>query len=186
MTCAWKEILFTHSIIMSAIGTLAPQAAGAGNKALAGRYLQLSIIFYTLSTLPSIAVWGFWTEEVVHWFGFDEETSAYAQLFVYPYLASYFIGGIDECLFEFLDAMGHEKYATIIEFVYAGSSTLIILLMVTLGIKDLLFIAIMQSCWSVLLSIANVAFVAYRGWLDEYWEGLVANNSLKVSTGRCS
>lgn len=162
-----------------AVGTLAPQATGAGNKDLAGRYLQLSIIFYTFGNFPSVIIWAFWTEDVVLWFGFDDDTAAYAQRFVFPYLINYVLGGLDECVFEFLDAMGHEKYATIIELVHSGSCTLIILLMAMLGINDLIYIALAQAGWSAILTVANFGFIVYSGWLNDYWQGFAEDNALR-------
>ena len=170
---------FTYGFA-EAIGTLGPQADGAGNRPLAGRYLQLSIILYTIFSLPSLVIWGFYTEEAVLWFGFDENTATYAQLFAYPYMVGYLFSGLDACLFEFLDVMGHEKYATLIYIIYSGSSTLILVLMLLVGGgDDLVSIRIAQSGWGVLLSVANCGFIIYKGWLDDYWEGLVMTNSFK-------
>ena len=95
-------------------------------------------------------------------------------------MVGYMFGGLDACLFEFLDVMGHEKYATFIYLVYSGSSTLILVIMLVIGGgDDLVSIAISQTGWRVLLSVANFGFIVYKGWLDDYWEGLVMTNSFK-------
>ena len=170
---------FTYGF-SSAIGTLAPQADGAGNRTLAGQYLQMSIVLYTLFSLPSLVIWAFCTDEAVLWFGFDEDTAKYAQRFVYPYMIGYLFGGLDSCLFEFLDVMGHEKYATVVYFIYTGSATLILVLMLIVGEgNDLVSVGIAQSGWGAFLSMANFGFIVYKGWLDDYWEGLVMTNSFK-------
>lgn len=126
-------------------------------------------------------MWGLWTDKVVLWFGFDEETAAFAQRYVYPYLVGYVVGGLDSCLFEFLEVIGHEKYATALEIGYKGSKTLIYVVMVALGYRDLMTIQIVKAVWSSTVAIGNISFVVYRGWLDDYWEGLFLTFSLKVS-----
>lgn len=140
------------------------------------------MIFHTIFSIPTVLVWGLWTDEVILWFGFDEETAAFAQSFVYPYLAWYVVGGIDACIYSFLAANGHEQYATIFEIGYTATKTLIYVVMVAIGIRDLLAIQIVTAIWGIIAAVANFGFVMYRGWLDEYWEGLAMTFSLKVSS----
>ena len=53
--------------------------------------------------------------------------------------------------------------------------------MAATGYTDLVFIGIVQAFVAFLMMIANFAYVIYRGWLDDYWEGLVLTLSLRVS-----
>jgi len=168
---------FTYGF-SSAIGTLGPQADGAGNRTLAGKYLQLSIVLYTLFSLPSLLIWSFCTDNATLWLGFDEDTANYAQLFVYPYMVWYLFGGLDACLIEFLDVMGHEKYATLVYLVNSGSATLILVATVVGG-NDLVTVGIVQTGWALMLSVANFGFIVHKGWLDDYWEGLICTNAFK-------
>lgn len=159
-----------------------PQADGAGNKILSGRYLQLSVIFYTIFSIPSLVVWGFWTDTIILWFGFDEETAAFAQSFVYPYLVGYVVGGLDECIYQFLEVIGHEKYAMILGILYSACQTGIYGICIASGLRDLLTIQIITAAWGIAVIVANLGFVVYRGWLDDYWEGLLRTFSLQVSS----
>jgi hypothetical protein len=160
---------------------LGPQADGAGNDLLVGRYLQLGIIFYTLAAIPGVIIWSIWAEEAILWLGFDEETARLGQGYAYPLLAVVIFGGVDACLHEFLAIMDHEKYSTIVQILHFASETLAVVVMAAAGWKDLVVIGIVQAFMGFLMMIANFSIVAYKGWLDEYWEGLALTLSLRVS-----
>jgi Na+-driven multidrug efflux pump len=174
-----------------AIGTLVPQAGGTGNLTLAGRYLQLSLILYSVMTIPAIIIWVIWTEDAVLWFGFDKETAKISQEYAYPFLVLMFLGGFDHGIHEFLSAMGHEKYSTIFQILYYAVECLGVIIAVSSGVKDLMMIGIVQAFLGVVMSVVNVGWVLYFGWMDVYWEGLVETLSLRVSPqpdlheGRC-
>lgn len=163
-----------------AIGTLVPHAHGAGNDILVGRYLQLSMLLFTFLSLPAIVVWCFYTYEAVLWFGFDEETATISQNFAYPFLVIMFLGGLDHPVHEFLDVTGHEKYSTVVNILYYAAQTLSIFVVVSFGVTDLVYIGIVQAFLGLIMSVSNLAYVLYRGWLDDYWEGFVKTLSLRV------
>lgn len=158
-----------------------PQADGAGNDLLAGRYLQLAMIMYTITSIPAVFLWIFYTDEVVLWFGFDEETAVVSQRFAYSFLVNVFLSGLDHGIHEFLNVTGHEKYSTVVQILYFATQTVSIIISVSVGIKDLLYVGLVQAFLGVMMSIANFAFVLYRGWMDKYWEGFATTLSLRVS-----
>lgn len=187
--CDLSSFHLTHVSYFSsgiAVGTLAPQADGAGNNVMVGRYLQLSIILYTLFSIPSNLVWAFWTKDAMLWFGYDPTTADLAQQYVYPYLCTFLIDGAEACIFEFLDVMGHEKYATGLSLFDSASSTLIYIVMATLGVKDIVLLSIVQALRGSLLYFGNICFVVYRGWLNAYWEGLITTFALGVRICFCT
>lgn len=148
---------------------------------MVGRYLQLSIIMYTVFAIPSIVIWALYTENAVLWLGFDQETAALAQRFVYPWLGMYTFEGLESCLYGFLDTTGHEKFSTGIQLLYEFLDTgLVAFMILVVGTKDLVFIAIMQAFLGLLMTLACLAYTVYRGWLEEYWGGLFESFSLKV------
>lgn len=123
-----------------------------------------------------------WTEPAVLWFGFDEETAALAQKYAYAFMFMAFSSGFDHAVVEFLDAMGHEKYGTIFTVLRNAIDTVSVVVAVTLGIHDLFYIGVIQAALLVPISLANLAFVIRRGWLDDYWEGFAKTLSLRVSS----
>jgi Na+-driven multidrug efflux pump len=174
-------------ILVSAIGTVGPQAHGAKNNLLVGRYMQIGIIFYILGSLPGVLIWSFLTDETVLWFGFDEETASLAQGYAFPYLAIELFSGIDGCLHEFLDITDHEKYSTVVQILHFALQTIAVIVLATAGgTKDLMLIGTAQAYIGLMMMVANYAIVLYNGWLDDYWGGLALTLSLKVSPDRYS
>lgn len=162
-----------------AIGTIVPHAEGAGNNLLAGRYLQLAIILYTITSIPSVVLWSMCTYQAVIWFGFDEETATISQQFAYPFLLHVFLSGLDHAIHEFLNVTGHEKYSTVVRILYHGSQTLSVVVVVSLGVKDLYIVGLVLSSLGLFMSISNVIFVVHCGWMNDYWEGLAQTLSLR-------
>lgn len=165
----------------SAVGTIVPHAEGAGNYLLAGRYLQLAMILYTITSIPSVILWSLCTYNAVLWFGFDEETATISQQFAYPFMLHVFLSGMDHAIHEFLNVTGHEKYSTVVRILYHGTQTVSVVVVVTLGVKDLYIVGLVSASLGLLMSISNFAFVVYCGWMNQYWEGLAQTLSLRVS-----
>jgi Na+-driven multidrug efflux pump len=176
----------SNSKLFQAIGTLVPHAHGAGNEVLAGRYLQLGTILFIIGSVPSLILWAFLTEEAVLWFGFDEEAARIGQSYAYPYLATLIFEGIDDCLHEFLDVMDHEKYSTVVQIIKYVAEAMSVVVMATTGQVDLALIGVVQAFIAFIMTVVNFAFVLYKGWLDDHWEGLALTFSLTVSINSSS
>ena len=163
------------------MGTLGPQAQGAGNSALMGRYLQLAVILYYVFSIPGILMWSFWTDDVVLWFGFDQETADLSQKYVFPFLVHFLMAGLEECVAAFLDITGHEKYNAIAQFIDSILETVLIVTMAATGVTNLVYIAIAQAIYGILFTTINFTIIFQKGWFDEYWEGIALTLSMRVS-----
>ncbi|KAL3920484.1 MAG: hypothetical protein SGILL_003239 [Bacillariaceae sp.] len=161
------------------IGVLVPHADGAGNDVLVGRYLQLGLFFYTIMTIPGVIIWALLTEETVLWFGFDEETASIGQDYAYTLLIYLFVQGVFECFTEFLNTLGHERYATIFTVIAAVAETVAIIVIAVLGVKDLVVVGLVQVAVGIIAMLSNIGIIMYKGWLENYWEGLIRTNGLK-------
>ena len=162
-----------------AVGVLGPQADGVGNKLLIGRYMQLGIIFTIILSIPGIIIWSICAKDAVMWFGFDEETAIIGQNYVYPLLVGIIFDGPIGVLESFLEFMGHERYTTFMIVLLCGLETVGLMVAAFLGVKDLLVVGFIQVGIGLLVSLLNLWFVLYKGWLDGYWEGLTMTNGLK-------
>jgi len=162
-----------------AIGVLVPQAEGAGNDLLAGRYLQIGIVFSVLSQLPGFAVWFFYMHDAILWFEFDEQTAAIAQDYTFSIFIYFLAEAINECLLEFLDVGDHEKYVTTYivfqSFVLSG----VVVGMASLGVSNMVAIGLTQSLVKLTLLFVNVCVIANKGWFRDYSEGLFRTFGLK-------
>jgi Na+-driven multidrug efflux pump len=175
------ESLLTRFFAYPAIGVLGPQADGVGNNLLVGRYAQLGLIFGTIGSIPGLVIWTFFTKDAVLWFGFDEETANIAQEFAYPFLAATFFHATGEVLDNILEIKGHERFSMWVELGRATIGTLAVFAMAMFGLKDMFLIGIVQAVLDLFLTILTVTYVLYKGWLDDFWEGLAQTSGLKVS-----
>ncbi|KAL3909626.1 MAG: hypothetical protein SGILL_008014, partial [Bacillariaceae sp.] len=161
------------------IGVLVPHADGAGNDLLVGRYLQIGLFFYTIMTIPGVFIWALLTEETVLWFGFDEETASMSQDYAYTLLIYMFVQGLFDCFSEFLNTLDHEKYATCFTIASAVVETVAIVVIAVLGVTDLVVVGLVQVAVGILVMIINLLIMFYKGWMDNYWQGLFQTNGLK-------
>jgi Na+-driven multidrug efflux pump len=141
--------------------------------------MQLGILFYTIGTIPEIILWALYTDKAVLWFGFDEETAQISQSYAYFFLFQVGFGGIGEVVDNFLEIMGHEQWVMWVELGSAVLETLMVLGMAIYGIKDLWMIGLAQSFMAFFLTLLYLSAVIYKGWIDDYWEGLFLTNGLK-------
>ena len=160
-------------------GILIPQAHGAQNDILVGRYMQLGMIFYLITALPSAIFWSFYVDDAVRWYQFDSATANEALYYFYATLPMYLTYGIDSILYEFLNTMKHEKYATWFTVISEPLYTAVFVALLHLGFTDLYHIGLLETFSSVIALVINVGLMLRNGWLEPYWEGLVETNGLK-------
>jgi Na+-driven multidrug efflux pump len=157
-----------------------PQADGAGNNLMMGRYLQIGIIFNILFHIPGYVVWWFYTYDTIIWFGFDEATAVISQNYVYSIMLALLAQNIEMCFLEFFDVIDREKYVTTYSVVTNILSTGIIVGLVFYGVTDMVELGLAQTAINFLLLFTNIIFIVCKGWLDDYTEGLVKSFGLKV------
>jgi Na+-driven multidrug efflux pump len=148
---------------------------------LVGRYLQLGIFFHTILALPGAIIWSLLTEEAILWFDFDQETATAGQHYAYTLLVYIFLHGTHECLTEFLNTMDHENYATAFSLIAHACQSILILVLALSGVNDLVVVGLAQVAIGILEIIINLSIMTCNGWLDDYWDGLLRTNGLKVS-----
>lgn len=164
----------------TAMGVLIPQARGAKNYTLVGRYLQLGIILYLIAYIPTAAIWSIYTKDAVLWFGFDQETAAIARKYAYPFIVEDAIAGISGALEEFLITTDHVRFATLMSIGFDALEFTTLFIMALAGIHDLFLIGTTIVLLQFLYFVAIFAMVLHFGWLNKYWEGLFLTNSFKV------
>lgn len=160
-------------------GVLIPQANGARNNLMVGRYMQLAILFYILTSLPGAVFWCFFTDDAVLFYKFDEETARMAQMYVYATLPGYFTYGIDAVLYELLNCTGHETYSTWFTLVSSCIHTGIVVGMLYTGVTDLYVLGLFETVSEVVCLTLNFTILVRNGWLDPYWKGLIKTNGLR-------
>jgi len=162
-----------------AIGVLVPQADGAGNDLMVGRYLQIGIVFTILFLIPGLLVWSFFMYDTIIWFGFDEATAIIAQNYTYSILLAKMAENVDGCLTEFLDVIDRELYITIYSVVSEIVSTGMLVAIAYSGMSSMVLIGVAETAVSVTLLVTNLVIIINKGWLDDYEEGLFKTCGLK-------
>lgn len=159
-----------------ALGILVPQAHGADNPLMVGRYLQLVIVIYNIMQIPAAAIWALYTYDAIIWFGYDEETAEIGQMYAYTQIIYMAVEAVEDCLYEWLEVVGHAKYAAIYsitsKFVEKGAFVALL----AFGVTDLFTIGLAGASVGIVVVLVNLTIIISMGWLDPYWVGLIQTN----------
>ncbi len=148
---------------------------------MAGRYLQLGIIFAIIFQIPGLVVLSFYMYETIIWFGFDEETAIISQHYMYSIILGKLVYNVDLCLTEFLDVIDRELYVTIYCVVTQCFTTGILAAIAYSGVTSMVSIGLAETAVYVTTLLVNFIIIMNKGWLDDYEEGLFKTSGLKVS-----
>lgn len=162
-----------------ALGLLVPQAHGADNNIMVGRYLQLVIVIYNIMQIPAGIIWGLWTYDAIIWFGYDDKTAEIGQQYAYTVIIYMVVEAIDECLWTWLEVVGHARYATIYSISAHFVETGAFVALLAFGVTDLFLIGLADAAVGVVVVVVNIVLIVSMGWLNEYWVGLVQTNGFK-------
>lgn len=165
-----------------ALTTLCSHAVGAGNRKLAGQYVQIAATLFTACNIPIFLFWIFLIGPTIRWFGYDEETVKIGEDYILLYLFDSYLEGMDDCVHSLLDVIGLASYSTWFILAQEIVETVVTAVIVTqTGVKDLQLIGISWIAAGAFFLILNVSIVVWNGWFDKYLEGLVGGFALLVS-----
>lgn len=160
---------------------LLSQAIGARNKNLAGQYMQINMIFFIALFSPIAVFWIVYMEIVLEWFGFDDDIVKLGVDFSRIYIFVQVMKTVSHQIHALLDVIGRQNYSTIVGMVEEVLGTFGVL-MVGLGKNPTLDkIGLVHLLISALGLFANVMYVMYRGWFDEFLGGIVGTFAMLVS-----
>ena len=161
---------------MSSLSILCSQAIGAANTSLAGRYVQISIMFHQMIVIPLIFVGWNRFDDVVVGIGFDEGTGEdalkYARFAFFVEALNVYDAGIHYIL----AATDRENYSSALN----GSKSVFSWLLVACVIRfhrspQLWMVGAIHVAVTLLFLSINVAIVVRKRWLDGYWRGLIGS-----------
>ena len=153
------------------------------NKKLVGEYVQLSVIFSILFTIPISLTWFFCMEPVLEWIGFDETTVRIGKDFAMVLIADHLFVGINESIHALLDTINLQGYSTILTAVEELTSFLLILFLALFGSPSLQTVGMVHFLVAVAFLLINISIIVYKGWFEPYLEGMTNTFALKVSIG---
>ncbi len=171
--------------LIEACASLCSHAVGAGNKRLAGQYIQIATILFVLAYIPVFLMWMYLIGPLFTWLGFGGTdggpTRAIGEQFTMLYLFARFIMGIHHSSHALLDVIGKENYST--AFISLQEVALTIAYLVAAlrpDTSDLNLIGLLHIAVAAAMLIINSAIIAYNGWFDKFLDGMVGSCALMV------
>ena len=146
-----------------ALATLCSQAIGANNKKLAGQYVQIVVILYTLFFIPFMLMWAAYMGSALRWLGFDEETVEIGRSYNYILVVDLLIDGLGEAIHGLMDVGGLEKFSTLIGGAEEIIATLTLLFVGIFGSPDLVTVGLIQFGLGVFFLLLNIWIIHRRG-----------------------
>mmetsp|Transcript_15742 Transcript_15742/g.23168 ORF Transcript_15742/g.23168 Transcript_15742/m.23168 type:complete len:870 (-) Transcript_15742:62-2671(-) len=161
--------------VLATEATLCSHAVGAGNHKLAGNYVQVSTVIFSLLWIPNSILWMYFIFDVVLLFGFPESTAKIAEDFAIVCLFNDWILGLTEAYNGLLEVIGFEKFVatmTIFQQLVQLSATLVLLIFRKEA--TLTEVALIKACNDVLFLVLSIAIsvCATRGRLNKYINGM--------------
>jgi len=161
--------------------SLCSQAVGCKNNRLAGEYVQISCILYSVCMIPNILVWWFFTYDVVKLFRFDDTTAMMAQVYSRYFLFMQLVGGYDEAYGSLLEVIGRERWSTFMGILGELATTCVLLAFMLTQKITLKDVGTIQLAMTALFFGLNLVFTLWFGWMKKYLQGMFWSNALKVS-----
>lgn len=160
--------------------SLCSQAVGCKNHKLAGEYVQISCILYSLCMIPNMLVWWFLTFDVVKLFRFDDSTASIAQIYARYHLFMQLIEGYDEAYSSLLEVTGHERWSTFMGILGEIVTTCVMVAFMLTQKITLTDVGTIELAMTVLFFGLNLVTTLWFGWLKKYTQGMFRSNALRV------
>lgn len=168
--------------ILGTEATLCSHAIGVGNYKLAGQYVQVSMILYTLFTIPNIALWTFLVDDVILLFGFNESTAQLGQDYARVLVFQEWLVGMNFAYLGLLNVIGYEGFATVVGVVegilMVGATVPLVLLRPETTLQEL---GLVHLAVSVVCFLFTVWFTLCKGWMNKYVGGMFGSFGIFVS-----
>ena len=168
--------------VIAAEGTLCSHAVGADNYKLAGQYVQISAIIYTLCLIPNIVFWLFLLDDAIRWFGFDTEVAEIGYQYGIVVLFHEWLVGMGYAYHSLLDVIDLEDWSTIIGALEELTGVIVTLVVVITRETTLQEIGLIDLGVSLIFFVFNCWYTVYKGWMNDYLEGMVGTCALSVSS----
>ena len=170
---------------VSTEATLCSQAVGARNFKLAGQYVQICAAIFTICMIPNIAIWSFVIDDVIQLFGFGAKVADIGHKYALVLLFRQWINGVNYAYHGLLNVIDRERWSTFISVVEDTVGVLAILGVVLSKETTLQEIGLIKLGVSVLFFVFNSWYTVFRGWVNQYLEGMLGSCALSVRRASC-
>jgi Na+-driven multidrug efflux pump len=167
--------------IVSTEATLCSQAVGARNYKLAGQYVQICAIIFSVCSIPNTLVWFVVVDDVLMLFGFNDNVARIGHAYAVVLLFRQWLSGVNNAYHELLNVIDHEKWSTFMAVLEDTLGVLVIVAVVTTKPDtSLQEIGLIKLAVSIMGFIFNCWFTVYKGWMNKYLEGMIGSFALTV------
>jgi hypothetical protein len=167
--------------IVSTEATLCSQAVGARNYKLAGQYVQICAIIFSVCSIPNTLVWFVVVDDVLMLFGFNDNVARIGHAYAVVLLFRQWLSGVNNAYHELLNVIDHEKWSTFMAVLEDTLGVLVIVAVVTTKPDtSLQEIGLIKLAVAIMGFIFNCWFTVYKGWMNKYLEGMIGSFALTV------
>ena len=163
--------------------TVISHAIGTGNNFLAGQYVQIMFILYTILSIPFMFMWWYVTYDLMIWLGFSIHLANLAQQ--YANIAIFIdIGEGWMLVFQSLLEVTEHENASCFSECFLGTIVIIscTILYYTKDNVTLLDFAWIDLFFQFAVLIGMWFYCAYyKKWFKPYMDGMIKTNAMKVS-----
>ena len=166
--------------ILACEATLCSHAVGAGNPRLAGQYVQICMLIFSILMIPNIILWTFFVEDVIILFGFDQELAQlgydYARIFVFHG----WLKGFQVAYTGLLNVIGYENFVAtmyLLEGIAAVVGTVLLVLFRDATLQE---VALVHLAVGLLFFFLTVAISVCHGRMSKYFSGMVRTAAFLV------
>jgi hypothetical protein len=169
--------------ILATEATLCSHAVGAENYKMAGQYVQVCSLLFTLLFIPNILIWSFLVDDVILLFGFNEDTARIGQQYAIVVLFHEWLLGLSYAYHGLLNVIGYENFVTFIDVVEGLVSVCAVAaLVITRDETTLQEVGLINLAIGVVFFLFTVWYTICKGWINDYLEGMVGSFAFFVST----
>ena len=162
--------------IIDAEGTICAHAFGAGNNFLAGQYVQISLLFYVIVSIPFLLMWAYVMGDTLRILGFNEDIQTIGAEYTRVVIFNYLIDGVAEAFGALLDITGHEYFGLFLDIVHNVVNLGAVLALVIL-VPDarLVTVGFIQLVIGAAFLVIMLSWAIFKGWYSAFWGGMLGS-----------
>lgn len=167
--------------ILASEATLCSHAVGAGNCNLAGQYVQICALIFTLLMIPNIILWIYFVDDVILLFGFSEELAQLGFEYARIYAFHQWLIGLQIAYSGLLNVIGYENFATTMVVLEGIAGVVGTALLVIFRESTLQEVALVHLSVGAVFFLLTVCISICHGRMGRYLSGMVGSAAFLVS-----
>jgi hypothetical protein len=167
--------------ILASEATLCSHAVGAGNHKLAGQYVQICALLFTMLMIPNIVLWMFFVDDVILLFGFSDELALLGFEYARIYIFHQWLIGLQIAYSGLLNVIGYENFATTMVVLEGIAGVVGTVLLVIFRETTLQEVALVHLSVGVVFFFLTVGISVCHGRMGRYLSGMIGSAAFLVS-----